>query len=106
MVCDNAKCTVSHAKSRRRFSQLRCPSIERDGRLAGLCAGRKNHGPSNNTSWYRNENLQLVTDEISGVQRGGYHDNLNRLQTVQDLAAPGRYGASNRVGGSDRHQHS
>jgi len=37
-------------------------------------------------TWYPNENLQLITDGISGVQREFTYDNLNRLLTAQDLA--------------------
>jgi YD repeat-containing protein len=37
-------------------------------------------------SWYPNENLQLITDAISGVQRQFTYDDVNRLQTVEDLA--------------------
>jgi RHS repeat-associated protein len=37
-------------------------------------------------TWYANENLKLITDGISGVQREFTYDNLNRLQSAQDLA--------------------
>lgn len=37
-------------------------------------------------SWYANQDLQLISDGISGLQREFTYDDLNRLQTAQDLA--------------------
>lgn len=45
----------------------------------------KTSGPSS-TPGYANENLQLIADAISRIQREFTYDNLNRLQTAQDLA--------------------
>jgi hypothetical protein len=37
-------------------------------------------------NWYPNQDLQLITDAISGVQRQFTYDNVNRLRSAVDLA--------------------